>query len=67
MKRHRKKKVAAITVAGVLATMLGFWSDVYPVVCKRVRDPELCEAVSKAAIGNLDTMKLDNGATDAGQ
>lgn len=71
MKKHRKKKIAAVSVAGLLAMAMGFWSDIYPVVCQRVNDPQLCIALSMGALkqGGLDTgFKLDAGGTnDAGQ
>ncbi len=48
IKANKKKSAVGLGGLSILIIILNFWGDVYPVVCKKFTDSELCIAFSKS-------------------
>ena len=66
IKNHPKKSAAVVTVLAIIASILQFWGDIYPIVCPLVQKRELCLAtgviattVGKTLDDNEGTIQLD--------
>jgi hypothetical protein len=62
MKKHRKKKAATLGLVGIVALILTFYGDIYPLICPLFNDRVLCEQLGKVA-GKLGK-ELDNNDGD---